>query len=74
MLTPQLGAARVWDACAGSGAVGLEALSRGAEFALFSEPDRAAHRAVTNNALRCGFAAESYQVWRTTWRPLVSSW
>ena len=41
--------ARVWDACAGTGAVGIEALSRGAAAALFSEPSRAALAALRRN-------------------------
>ena len=41
--------ARVLDAFAGSGALGLEALSRGAASALFLEPDREARRNLTDN-------------------------
>ena len=41
--------ARVLDAFAGSGALGLEALSRGASEALFIERDRVAQNVITNN-------------------------
>ena len=41
--------ARVLDAFAGSGAVGLEALSRGAESAVFVERDRVAQRVIAEN-------------------------
>jgi 16S rRNA (guanine966-N2)-methyltransferase len=40
---------RVIDLFAGSGALGLEALSRGAAFALFVETDEAARGAIRNN-------------------------
>lgn len=41
--------ARVVDLFAGSGALGIEALSRGARRAVFVEPDRAARAVVTRN-------------------------
>jgi 16S rRNA (guanine966-N2)-methyltransferase len=45
----QLPGARVLDVCAGSGAVGIEALSRGASRAVFIEQDRAALKALQRN-------------------------
>lgn len=48
--------ARVLDLYAGSGALGLEALSRGAESCLFVERDRAACRALEKNIGKCGMA------------------
>jgi 16S rRNA (guanine966-N2)-methyltransferase len=47
---------RVIDGFAGSGALGLEALSRGAAFCLFVDPDRAARTAIEANLTRltCG--------------------
>ncbi|MCC5950896.1 MAG: 16S rRNA (guanine(966)-N(2))-methyltransferase RsmD [Acidimicrobiia bacterium] len=44
-----LDGATVLDAFAGSGALGIEALSRGAAHAVFLEPDRAARRSVIEN-------------------------
>lgn len=41
--------ARVLDAFAGSGSLGLEALSRGAREAVFIEKDRVAQNVITNN-------------------------
>jgi 16S rRNA (guanine(966)-N(2))-methyltransferase RsmD len=38
-----------WDACAGSGAVGIEALSRGALRVAFSEPDRRVREVLRRN-------------------------
>lgn len=46
---PELEGARVLDLFAGSGALGLEAMSRGAAFALFVETDEAARGAIRDN-------------------------
>jgi 16S rRNA (guanine966-N2)-methyltransferase len=46
---PALNGARVLDLFAGSGALGLEALSRGAGFCLFVETDEAARGAIRDN-------------------------
>jgi 16S rRNA (guanine966-N2)-methyltransferase len=46
--------ARVLDACAGSGAYGLEALSRGAAHATFVEADRKVAEVLRENAERLG--------------------
>jgi 16S rRNA (guanine(966)-N(2))-methyltransferase RsmD len=44
----------VWvDACAGSGAVGIEALSRGAGYVVFNDRSQAALRTVRKNLERC---------------------
>jgi 16S rRNA (guanine(966)-N(2))-methyltransferase RsmD len=47
---------RVLDLYAGSGALALEALSRGCERATCVEADRAAGKALLENAAACGFA------------------
>ena len=47
--SPGLHGARVMDLFAGSGALGLEALSRGAAFCLFVETDAAARGAIRDN-------------------------
>jgi 16S rRNA (guanine966-N2)-methyltransferase len=46
---PPLEGARVIDAFAGSGALGIEAMSRGAAFCLFIETDSAARGAIRDN-------------------------
>ncbi|HCP00014.1 MAG: 16S rRNA (guanine(966)-N(2))-methyltransferase RsmD [Alphaproteobacteria bacterium] len=46
---PALSGASVLDACAGSGALGIEALSRGAKHAIFFDIDRAAVRQIASN-------------------------
>ena len=48
--------ARVLDLYAGSGALGIEALSRGAAHATFVDTDRAARRAVADNLEATGLA------------------
>jgi len=55
VLAPFLEDSRVLDAFAGSGALGLESLSRGAASALFFEKDRAAADVVAGNLALCGF-------------------
>jgi 16S rRNA (guanine966-N2)-methyltransferase len=49
----------VLDLFAGSGAMGIEALSRGAAHATFSETDRAARRALEANLAATGFTAQA---------------
>lgn len=46
---PEIAGAQVLDLFAGSGALGLEALSRGAAFCLFVETDEAARGAIRDN-------------------------
>ncbi len=45
----------VLDLCAGSGSLGIEALSRGARCCLFVDNDRRAVRMIRENLVRCGF-------------------
>jgi len=51
--------AEVLDLFAGTGALGIEALSRGAERAFFVERDRAARRILEANLAMCGFSARA---------------
>jgi 16S rRNA (guanine966-N2)-methyltransferase len=51
-----LDGAVVLDLFAGSGALGIEALSRGAARCTFVDVDRAARQAVATNLATCGFA------------------
>jgi len=53
---PGLAGAAVLDLCAGSGALGIEALSRGAEYALFVESDRRAAGTLRANLADLGLA------------------
>ncbi|MGE3276247.1 MAG: 16S rRNA (guanine(966)-N(2))-methyltransferase RsmD [Vicinamibacterales bacterium] len=54
ILAPVIEGAVVLDGFAGTGAVGLEALSRGAARAVFVEQDRRAAALVADNAALCG--------------------
>ncbi len=51
-----LDGATLLDLFAGTGALGIEGLSRGAKRAVFVEPDRAARRVLDANLAACGFA------------------
>jgi 16S rRNA (guanine966-N2)-methyltransferase len=65
MTLEPLAGLRVVDLYAGSGALGIEALSRGAEHADFAESDRAALRALRANLEALGLA-ERAGVWAVT--------
>ena len=58
-LGTRLGDARVLDAFAGSGALGLEALSRGASHATFCEIDRLALSALRRNITELGVTEQT---------------
>jgi len=59
ILSPALVGARFLDLYAGTGAIGIEALSRGAEQAAFVEPHAASLRVLRANLERCGLAAQA---------------
>ncbi len=48
-----------WDVFAGTGAVGIEALSRGASFVRFSDSNRAPIETIKSNIDHCGFASQA---------------
>ena len=54
ILAPRVDGARVLDAYAGTGAVGIEALSRGAADVVFIDRDRRAVGLVRKNLTQCG--------------------
>src|SRR5262245_15337564 len=56
VLAPRISGARVLDVFAGTGAVGLEALSRGAARVVFVESDRRAAALIEANVTLCGVA------------------
>ena len=53
ILAPRIAGARVLDAYAGTGAVGIEALSRGAAAVTFVEQDRRAQALIEANLAQC---------------------
>ena len=64
ILEPDLPGAAVLDLFAGSGAAGIEALSRGAGSATFVEHDAAAVRVIKANLARAGLAGPNVNVVR----------
>src|SRR5687768_4916299 len=54
VLAPRIAGARVLDGYAGTGAVGIEALSRGAAHVTFVEQDRRAQQLIEINLQRAG--------------------
>jgi 16S rRNA (guanine966-N2)-methyltransferase len=68
-----LGDARVLDLYAGSGALGLEALSRGARHATFVDSAPAAARAIAANIEALGIGAERAEVRRQDARAFLRS-
>jgi 16S rRNA (guanine(966)-N(2))-methyltransferase RsmD len=54
ILGSRIGGSRFLDLYAGTGAIGIEALSRGAERVTFVEPDQAALRVLRANLAQCG--------------------
>ncbi len=63
ILAPHVAGARVADVCAGTGAVGIEALSRGATWVTFVEQDRRAVALIAANLRHCR-VAEGYTIER----------
>ena len=64
MIQPWLPGAAVLDLFAGSGAMGLEALSRGAAFCWFCEANRANQKILAANIAGCGAETESAVIGR----------
>jgi 16S rRNA (guanine(966)-N(2))-methyltransferase RsmD len=54
ILAPRIAGARVLDAFAGTGALGIEAMSRGAAAVTFIERDRRAQALIQANLAQCG--------------------
>ena len=65
ILAPRIADARVLDAYAGTGALGLEALSRGAAHVTFIEQDRRAQALIDENLAHCGIT-EGYVIIRAS--------
>lgn len=63
ILAPRIAGARVLDGYAGTGALGIEALSRGAAHVTFVESDRRAAALIAGNLAACG-AERDYTIER----------
>ena len=61
LLAPAVAGARVLDGYAGTGAVGIEAISRGAREVTFVEHDRRAQALIAKNLAACGIT-EGYAI------------
>jgi 16S rRNA (guanine(966)-N(2))-methyltransferase RsmD len=61
ILAPRIEGTRFADICAGSGAIGIEALSRGAGQVIFVESSLKAARIISENLRNCGIR-ENYRV------------
>jgi 16S rRNA (guanine966-N2)-methyltransferase len=57
ILAPRIRGARVLDGYAGTGAIGIEAISRGAAMVTFVESDRRAQALIAENVAHCGVAS-----------------
>jgi 16S rRNA (guanine966-N2)-methyltransferase len=64
--------ARVLDGFAGTGALGIEALSRGAAHVTFVEQDRRAQALIAQNLARCG-VSEGYVIIRASFARAIAS-
>src|SRR5262245_47920820 len=64
ILAPRIEDARFADVCAGSGAVGIEALSRGASRVSFVEHSRKAAAIISENLRHCGIRKDYQFVFR----------
>lgn len=76
ILGPRVQGAVFVDLCCGTGALGIEALSRGAARAVFVDDARASLSLAGANLERCGAAPDSYRLeraealaWLDAWRP-----
>ncbi|HXD74927.1 MAG TPA: 16S rRNA (guanine(966)-N(2))-methyltransferase RsmD [Vicinamibacterales bacterium] len=65
VLAPRIQGARVLDGYAGTGAVGIEALSRGAAHVTFVERDRRAAALIASNLQKCGIS-DGYVIIQTS--------
>src|SRR5471030_308619 len=65
VLAPRIAGATVLDGFAGTGAVGIEALSRGATRVTFVESDRRAQTLIDENLAHCG-VENGYAIIRAT--------
>ncbi len=65
ILAPRMDGARVLDGYAGTGALGIEAISRGASMVTFADSDRRAQALIADNLAHCG-VTNGYAIIRAT--------
>lgn len=72
IIAPRVEDARFLDLCAGSGAVGIEALSRGARHVTFVDRSRKICRLIEANVELCRIPEEQYEIYQTTAEDFLS--
>src|SRR5919199_5330885 len=63
ILAPRIEETRFLDLCAGSGAVGIEALSRGASFVTFVDRSRKMCGFIESNLQACRVPEDNVEIW-----------
>src|SRR5215210_8890447 len=63
VLAPRIQDTRFLDLCAGSGAVGIEALSRGARHVTFVDRSQKIGSIIASNLRMCGISEDQAEVW-----------
>ena len=66
VIAPRIEDARFLDLCAGSGAVGIEALSRGAQHVTFVDRSRRSCQLIESNVKLCRIPEDQYEIYQTT--------
>jgi 16S rRNA (guanine966-N2)-methyltransferase len=66
VIAPRIEDSRFLDLCAGSGAVGIEALSRGARHTTFVDRSRRSCQLIEANVKLCKIADEQFEIYCTT--------
>ena len=66
VIAPRIDGARFLDLCAGSGAVGIEALSRAAQHVTFVDRSRKMCQLIEANVLLCRIPEEQYEIYQST--------
>ena len=66
VIAPRIEESRFLDLCAGSGAVGIEALSRGARYVTFIDRSRRSCQLIESNVQLCRIPEEQYEIYQMT--------
>jgi 16S rRNA (guanine966-N2)-methyltransferase len=66
VIAPRIEGARFLDLCAGSGAVGIEALSRGAQYVTFVDRSRRSCQLIESNVALCRIPEEQHEIYCMT--------
>ena len=66
IIAPRIEDVRFLDLCAGTGAVGIEALSRGARYATFVDRSRRSCQLIESNIQLCRIPEEQFEIYQMT--------